>query len=43
MAGGNMVEKGTEAKSSSESVTHPYRRTEHCDKIHAYRHYMLCL
>ncbi|BFI76506.1 hypothetical protein YN1HA_26040 [Sulfurisphaera ohwakuensis] len=32
-----MVEKGTEAKSSYEGVTNPYRRTEHCGKIHRYR------
>jgi hypothetical protein len=34
---GNMVERETEAKSSGSGVTNPYRRTEHCDKIHAYR------
>jgi hypothetical protein len=34
---GNMVERETEAKSSGIGVTNPYRRTEHCDKIHAYR------
>jgi len=34
---GNMVERETEAKSSGEGVTNPYHRTEHCDKIHAYR------
>ncbi|MCH4816854.1 MAG: transposase, partial [Saccharolobus sp.] len=32
-----MVEKSTEAKSSNRGVTDPYRRTEHCDKIHEYR------
>jgi len=32
-----MVKRETEAKSSGSDVTHPYRRTEHCDKIHAYR------
>jgi hypothetical protein len=34
---GNMVERETEAKSSGSGVTNPYHRTEHCDKIHAYR------
>jgi hypothetical protein len=34
---GNMVERETEAKSSGSGVTNPYRRTEHCDKIHGYR------
>jgi len=34
---GNMVERETEAKSSGRGVTNPYHRTEHCDKIHAYR------
>jgi len=32
-----MVKRETEAKSSGSDVTHPYRRTEHCDKIHEYR------
>ena len=32
-----MVERETEAKSSGIGVTNPYRRTEHCDKIHVYR------
>ncbi|QXJ30894.1 hypothetical protein J5U21_00543 [Saccharolobus shibatae] len=32
-----MVEPLTEAKSSGWGVTNPYRRTEHCDKIHEYR------
>ncbi|ADX82095.1 IS110 family RNA-guided transposase [Saccharolobus islandicus] len=32
-----MVESKTEAKSSEVGVTNPYRRTEHCGKIHAYR------
>jgi len=32
-----MVERETEAKSSGSGVTNPYHRTEHCDKIHAYR------
>jgi len=32
-----MVDLETEVKSSEEGVTNPYRRTEHCDKIHAYR------
>ncbi|MEM0104839.1 MAG: IS110 family transposase [Candidatus Methanomethylicia archaeon] len=32
-----MVEERTEAKSSEKGVTNPYRRTEHCDKIHACR------
>ncbi|ADX83607.1 IS110 family RNA-guided transposase [Saccharolobus islandicus] len=32
-----MVESKTEAKSSEVGVTNPYRRTEHCDKIHGYR------
>ena len=32
-----MVERETEAKSSGSGVTNPYRRTEHCDKIHEYR------
>ena len=32
-----MVERETEAKSSATGVTNPYRRTEHCDKIHEYR------
>ena len=34
---GNMVDVSSEAKSSATGVTHPYRRTEHCDKIHEYR------
>ena len=34
---GNMVERETEVKSSGSGVTNPYRRTEHCDKIHGYR------
>ena len=34
---GNMVERETEVKSSGIGVTNPYHRTEHCDKIHAYR------
>ena len=32
-----MVERETEVKSSGSGVTSPYRRTEHCDKIHEYR------
>ncbi|ADX81489.1 IS110 family RNA-guided transposase [Saccharolobus islandicus] len=32
-----MVESKTEAKSSEVGVTNPYRRTEHCGKIHRYR------
>jgi hypothetical protein len=32
-----MVEREIEAKSSARGVTNPYHRTEHCDKIHAYR------
>ena len=32
-----MVERETEAKSSGSGMTNPYRRTEHCDKIHGYR------
>jgi hypothetical protein len=32
-----MVERETEVKSSGSGVTNPYRRTEHCDKIHGYR------
>ncbi|QXJ30997.1 IS110 family RNA-guided transposase [Saccharolobus shibatae] len=32
-----MVDLTSEAKSSDKGVTHPYRRTEHCDKIHGYR------
>ena len=32
-----MVERLTEAKSSGWGVTNPYRRTEHCGKIHRYR------
>ncbi|MFP3260698.1 MAG: IS110 family transposase [Sulfolobus sp.] len=32
-----MAERETEVKSSGSGVTNPYRRTEHCDKIHAYR------
>ncbi|ACP45166.1 hypothetical protein YG5714_3014 [Sulfolobus islandicus Y.G.57.14] len=38
-----MADPLTEAKSSGKGVTLPYRRTEHCDKIHGYRHYMPCL
>jgi Transposase and inactivated derivatives len=34
---GNMVDVSSEAKSSATGVTNPYRRTEHCDKIHEYR------
>ena len=34
---GNMVDVSSEAKSSGSGVTNPYHRTEHCDKIHAYR------
>ncbi|ACP34738.1 transposase IS116/IS110/IS902 family protein [Sulfolobus islandicus L.S.2.15] len=32
-----MVDVSSEAKSSATGVTDPYRRTEHCDKIHEYR------
>ncbi|ACP34644.1 transposase IS116/IS110/IS902 family protein [Sulfolobus islandicus L.S.2.15] len=32
-----MVDVSSEAKSSATGVTNPYRRTEHCDKIHEYR------
>jgi hypothetical protein len=32
-----MVDLEIEVKSSEEGVTNPYHRTEHCDKIHAYR------
>lgn len=32
-----MADPLTEVKSSEEGVTNPYRRTENCDKIHAYR------
>ncbi|ADB88413.1 hypothetical protein LD85_2809 [Saccharolobus islandicus L.D.8.5] len=32
-----MVEAISEAESSGCGVTLPYRRTEHCDKIHEYR------
>ena len=32
-----MVEREIEVKSSGSGVTNPYHRTEHCDKIHAYR------
>jgi hypothetical protein len=34
---GKHVERETEVKSSGSGVTSPYRRTEHCDKIHEYR------
>ena len=32
-----MVENPTEAESSEEDVTNPYRRTERCDGVHGYR------
>jgi len=33
-----MVHLEIEVKSSGSGVTNPYDRTEHCDKIHAYRY-----
>ena len=32
-----MVDLEIEVKSSGSGVISPYRRTEHCDKIHEYR------
>ncbi|ADB88200.1 hypothetical protein LD85_2568 [Saccharolobus islandicus L.D.8.5] len=34
-----MVDLEIEVKYSARGVTHPYRRTEHCDKIHEYKLY----